>query len=62
VGEKPEDAAARDKAFAERIAKTRVRLPGAQTLDQHAFLIPGSTLFDLTKKRSELLEKPPAKP
>ncbi len=61
-GEKLEDAAARDKAFAERIAKIRARLPGREALAQHAFLIPSSSLFDLTKKRAELLEKPPARP
>lgn len=61
AGEKPEDAAARDKAFAARIAKTRIRLPGTETLDRYAFLIPTSTLFDLTKKRADLIEKPPAK-
>lgn len=62
AGEKPEDAGARDKAFAERIGRIRARLPGADALDRYAFLIPGSTLFDLTKKRADLLEKPPAKP
>ncbi len=62
AGEKPEDAGARDKAFAERIARIRARLPGVEALDRYAFLIPGSTLFDLTKKRADLLEKPAAKP
>ena len=60
-GEKPEDAAARDKAFAARIARVRARLPDAQTLAKYALLIPDTTLVDLTKKRAELLEKPPAK-
>jgi Domain of unknown function (DUF4340) len=60
-GEKAADAAARDKAFAERIAKVRARLPDAQTLAKHALLIPDTTLVDLTKKRADLLEKPPAK-
>lgn len=60
-GEKPEDAAARDKAFAARLAGIRARMPDARTLAKHALLIPDTTLFDLTKKRAELLEKPPAK-
>ena len=60
-GEKPEDAAVRDKAFAARIARVRARLPDAQTLAKYALLIPDTTLVDLTKKRAELLEKPPAK-
>jgi hypothetical protein len=61
AGEKPEDAAARDKAFAGRIAAIRARQPSPQTLTQFAFLIPEHTLVDLTKKRADLLEKPPAK-
>jgi len=60
-GEKPEDAAARDKAFAERVANIRARRPDAQTLEKYALLIPDTTLVDLTKKRADLLEKPPAK-
>jgi len=62
AGEKPEDAAARDKAFGERIAKIRARRPNAQTLEKYALLIPDATLVDLTKKRADLLERPPAKP
>jgi Domain of unknown function (DUF4340) len=61
AGETAADAAARDKAFAARIAKVRARLPDAQTLAKHALLIPDTTLVDLTKKRADLLEKPPAK-
>jgi len=60
-GEKPEEAAARDKAFGERIAKIRARRPDARTLEKYALLIPDTTLSDLTKKRADLLEKPPAK-
>jgi hypothetical protein len=60
-GEKPEDAAARDKAFGDRIAKIRARMPDERTLAKYALLIPDTTLVDLTKKRADLLEKPPAK-
>ena len=60
--EKPDDAAARDKAFAERLARIRARRPDAETLAKFAVLIPDTTLVDLTKQRAELLEKPPAKP
>jgi Domain of unknown function (DUF4340) len=56
-GEKAEDAAMRDKAFAAHVAKVRARLPDAQMLAKHAFLIPDTTLVDLTKKRADLLEK-----
>jgi hypothetical protein len=58
-GEKAAEAAARDKAFTARIAEVRARLPDAQTLTKHAFLIPDTTLVDLTKKRADLLEKKP---
>ncbi len=61
AGEKPEDAAARDKAFAGRIAAIRARQPSPQAMARFAFLIPEHTLVDLTKKRADLLEKPPAK-
>lgn len=61
-GEKPEDASARDKAFAERTGKIRARRPDPDTLAKFAVLIPDTTLVDLTKKRADLLEKPPAKP
>jgi len=60
-GEKPAEAKARDKAFAERIARLRARRPTAQSLADYAVLIPDTTLVDLTKKRADLLEKPPAK-
>jgi len=36
-------------------------MPDPRTLAKHALLIPDTTLFDLTKKRADLLEKPPAK-
>ena len=61
AGEKAEDAAARDKAFAGRIAAIRARQPSPQAMARFAFLIPEHTLVDLTKKRADLLEKPPAK-
>jgi Domain of unknown function (DUF4340) len=61
AGEKPEEAAARDKAFAGRIAAIRARQPSPQALARFAFLVPEHTLVDLTKKRADLLEKPPAK-
>jgi len=60
--EKPADAAARDKVFAERLGKVRARRPEADTLAKFAVLVPDTTLVDLTKPRAELLEKPPAKP
>ena len=61
-GEKPEEAKARDKAFAERVARIQARRPTTGSLDGYALLIPDTTLADLTKKRADLLEKPPAKP
>lgn len=60
-GEKPEEAKARDKAFAERIARIKARRPTDQSLAEYALVIPDTTLADLTKKRADLLEKPPAK-
>ncbi len=60
-GEKPEQAKARDKAFAERIARIKARRPTDQSLAEYALVIPDTTLVDLTKKRADLLEKPPAK-
>ena len=59
--EKTEDAAARDKAFAERTGRIKARRPDAATLADFAVLVPGTSLVDLTRKRADLLEKPPAK-
>jgi hypothetical protein len=61
AGEKPAEAAARDKAFAGRIGAIRARRPSPEALAQFAFIVPEHTLVDLTKKRADLLEKPPAK-
>ncbi len=54
-GEKAEDRAARDKAFADRIATLEARLPREKALAEHTLLIGKSALDDLLKKRSELL-------
>lgn len=56
-GEKPEDRAARDKAFAERIAGLEARLLREKALAEHTLLIARSTLDDLLKKRADLLEQ-----
>jgi hypothetical protein len=55
--EKPEDRAARDKTFAERIAQIEARIPREKALAEHTLLIARSTLDDLLKKRTELLEQ-----
>jgi len=54
---KPEDRAARDKTFAERIAQIEARIPREKALAEHTLLISRSTLDDLLKKRADLLEQ-----
>ncbi|MCZ7566785.1 MAG: hypothetical protein M5U08_25700 [Burkholderiales bacterium] len=56
-GEKPEEAADRDKRHAERIAQLEARLARERTLAAHTLLIAKSTLDDLLKKRADLLEQ-----
>jgi hypothetical protein len=55
--EKPDERAARDKEFAERIAKLEARLPREKALAEHTLLIAKSELDDLLKKRADLLEQ-----
>ena len=60
-GEKTEDRARRDKDYADRIKRIEARQPRERLLSGYVLLVPKSKLEDVFKKRSELLEKKPAK-
>jgi len=60
-GEKAADRARRDKDYADRVKRIEARLPRERVLSNYVLLVPKSKLEDVLKKRSELLEKKPAK-